>query len=1016
MQDRRLTMQLGNRVGWTSWMVASALAGLVSACGGGGGGGVPRVPVSGTVLMPWGEPVVGATVGVEGDSEGAVTGDDGSFVVLAPQGDHTLVASLDGVALTKVDVSLTDRAGMVVGDLDADVSIDDDADGVPDAIEVVGWTIYVDLTGRGELTERRVRSDPRKADTDGDGLSDAVELASLTDPRRADTDGDGLDDREELEVYKSNPCDVDTDHDSRGPSGTFLPNPALFDGNEVRLSRTSPTLSDTDGDGLTDYEEIIGGGLAPIVADLPQLAISLNGDPSIRIIKDTTVTTGVESTDMTLVQDTSKRTQTDAQSMHDTFSNETQITASAKVGGPPLAVGASVEATNTTKNVFALDWSSSTSRESVSENTASYQQLKTSSYVSSASGGEFKAAFKVRNASKRSLLVKDLSIAAYRLTPWTPTGFTIIDILGPKPVTQGNETSTPFPEVVLAPDGEFTFVTQSRVLPLDQIEELITKPSSLFFEVANYALFQVDEQGEKVRDYAATGERVLERCGAVTIDFGNGEVDRFLVATNVRRNPDGSSAGLPMSEALEMLGFPYATTEFKVDGKGTGIAVLSSITDKQGRVVTAFGSKVNDFASPSKTVPPVGFWLVLATDRAAATVTRDGFTDGSQQPLALPRPLSEIMLKNGERVSLVFVKDSDGDGLFDGEEALLGTDPLRWDTDHDGVSDGYEVKFRRPIRFDRVNGYAGEADYSSTSDPLLADTDGDGLSDLEEIARGTDARLADTDGDGTDDGSDPAPLDPPSSQALPTTGLVAWYPLDRLPSASPPRFFGDDSLQLPALALAKQGGGSPDTQDIVMTGPINGSNSFPDRFDILKRSIYLQQESSSPSAYWSGPDLVLPADGRLTLAVWIRRSHQSNSAGLLCFSDSTGLVCDGDIVRFRTRLDGAQTFTKLGGDTDIKAVSDQWVFVVATLSPAALGTTGCTLKLYQNDGVLMTTKTLSSLPATAGKIVVGADKTSPEWNACWNGALDDVRIYHRALTPSEVSSLYHERNFASAGH
>jgi hypothetical protein len=37
------------------------------------------------------------------------------------------------------------------------------------------------------------------------------------------------------------------------------------------------------------------------------------------------------------------------------------------------------------------------------------------------------------------------------------------------------------------------------------------------------------------------------------------------------------------------------------------------------------------------------------------------------------------------------VPDMDGDGLLDVEEARLGTDPLNWDSDGDGFSDGEEV-------------------------------------------------------------------------------------------------------------------------------------------------------------------------------------------------------------------------------------------------------------------------------------------------------------------------------------
>ena len=83
--------------------------------------------------------------------------------------------------------------------------------------------------------------------------------------------------------------------------------------------------------------------------------------------------------------------------------------------------------------------------------------------------------------------------------------------------------------------------------------------------------------------------------------------------------------------------------------------------------------------------------------------------------------------------------DSDGDGLIDGEESLLGTDPLIPDSDADGVEDGDEV----------VNG----------TDPNNPDTDGDGVEDGDEVVNGTDPLNSDTDGDGYDDGVDEFPLD-----------------------------------------------------------------------------------------------------------------------------------------------------------------------------------------------------------------------------------------------------------------
>ena len=70
---------------------------------------------------------------------------------------------------------------------------------------------------------------------------------------------------------------------------------------------------------------------------------------------------------------------------------------------------------------------------------------------------------------------------------------------------------------------------------------------------------------------------------------------------------------------------------------------------------------------------------------------------------------------------VLMILDSDGDGLSDEEERILGTDPLNIDTDQDGLTDKEEVKIYQ-------------------TDPLNPDTDGDGLKDGEEVRQGLNPR------------------------------------------------------------------------------------------------------------------------------------------------------------------------------------------------------------------------------------------------------------------------------------
>jgi hypothetical protein len=101
--------------------------------------------------------------------------------------------------------------------------------------------------------------------------------------------------------------------------------------------------------------------------------------------------------------------------------------------------------------------------------------------------------------------------------------------------------------------------------------------------------------------------------------------------------------------------------------------------------------------------------------------------------------------------------DSDGDGLKDGVEKILGTDPNNPDTDGDGLTDGVEVNTTKtdPLKADTDgDGLKDGVEVNTTkTDPLKADTDGDGLKDGVEVnTTKTDPLKADTDGDGLKDG------------------------------------------------------------------------------------------------------------------------------------------------------------------------------------------------------------------------------------------------------------------------
>ena len=74
-----------------------------------------------------------------------------------------------------------------------------------------------------------------------------------TNPLVTDTDGDGLTDYEEVKTYLTEPLISDSDDEG------------LADGYEINISYTNPNDSDSDDDGLTDYQEAVTYNTDPLV-------------------------------------------------------------------------------------------------------------------------------------------------------------------------------------------------------------------------------------------------------------------------------------------------------------------------------------------------------------------------------------------------------------------------------------------------------------------------------------------------------------------------------------------------------------------------------------------------------------------------------------------------------------------------------------------------------------------------------------------------------------------------------
>jgi gliding motility-associated-like protein len=145
--------------------------------------------------------------------------------------------------------------------------------------------------------------------------------------------------------------------------------------------------------------------------------------------------------------------------------------------------------------------------------------------------------------------------------------------------------------------------------------------------------------------------------------------------------------------------------------------------------------------------------VIDGTDPLKADTDGDGVKDGTEKTDSTDATdLCEFVLANQTLTPSTAwnTADCDADGVTNAQEVIDGTDPLKADTDGDGVKDGAE-KTDRTDGKDACKFVLAHQTVTPSSTWNTADCDGDGLSNLREKTEGLNPLLADTDGDGLSD-------------------------------------------------------------------------------------------------------------------------------------------------------------------------------------------------------------------------------------------------------------------------
>ncbi|MES2707744.1 MAG: LamG-like jellyroll fold domain-containing protein [Verrucomicrobiota bacterium] len=165
------------------------------------------------------------------------------------------------------------------------LAADTDGDGMPDAWELANGltspTADKDGDGLNNKSEYDNGTNPGVRDTDGDGLEDGPEITAGTLPLNPDTEGDGLKDGAET-AAGTNPLDRDTDKDLHGDGSEVASGSNPLVDTSIPTPRLSHrySFSETAGRKIADST---GGAPVTVLGNGFSLAggsLTLNGGPS----------------------------------------------------------------------------------------------------------------------------------------------------------------------------------------------------------------------------------------------------------------------------------------------------------------------------------------------------------------------------------------------------------------------------------------------------------------------------------------------------------------------------------------------------------------------------------------------------------------------------------------------------------------------------------------------------------------------------------------------------------------
>lgn len=558
----------------------------------------------------------------------------------------------------------------------------------------------------------------RNQDSDGDGLADCLELEIGTNPYMADSDGDEIQDAYEYIILLTDPLCVDTDENGIWDGEEDFDEDGLVNKSEFEYG-TDPFLVDSDGEGLSDYDEIFEYNTNPIAKDSDEDGLEdddellFGFDPWNPDSNNNTILDGDEKIDQQKVMAIA----------------EEELPAVTKVT-VDISISGNVNKVLDVENLYKIDMLSSDVVGLVSIPVAitterEFEQAVITFYYDETQLGKIKE--------------ENLAVMWYdEVNNWYQIldEDTVID----KENNTISYTTSHFSTYMLVDKEEWYNVWKNDI---DYRNRWTSDSSAYDFE------FVVDVSGS-MRGSA------IENAKSALIGF----LDAIDDCDNISLITFNSSASIVVPFSSERVLIPTFIQSLAASG-GTnvnsgiqaGIKEFNNLNSENQKIMILIcDGDVNYNANTISTAVGKGIQIYtvnVGSTSASKYLKRIAQETGGEYYYCRSSNEIETMLGEiqGETVGIIDTTDTDGDGLFDVYETkgfrlvngrLIQSDPNKEDTDGDGLTDFEEIGIVYNIAYvDSMNifRYIGNSETDKApyimaySDPQKKDTDDDGIKD-----------------------------------------------------------------------------------------------------------------------------------------------------------------------------------------------------------------------------------------------------------------------------------------------